>query len=711
MKLETRDRHIPYLDSQLCRRIFMVGLAFVSAAACAIGKARSEVDTVYFHTVPHSGLSYSKAFFTPQEVPTLGIRLLVDHFATDQIELTAKVWNFWGHEAGSVRISDPVFENGQAEFLLRPSVTGLGWFRVELGLKRNGIEIPLKRKMDVPNSAETYDFITFAIVPKPRGVNAMPDSPFGIMTALRELPYCPVEAQIELVTYLGSKWAREILGWATISPQPGQYLWEEKLEASRRLSERGLSIVAVIQGSPQWTHKGNKNEITLPIDLLAAHHFARDVANAFSPMVNAWEVWNEPDIKHFNSDPTDRYAAVLKAMSLGLKAGNSESFVLLGSFARDPRAGGFSTILTANEVAPYLDAYNFHTYAPVVTGRFQEVLDVNRQIAGEMGMYGQPIWLTETSLPYARNEVPANPLSAMQAQVTQLHLSYLEAISRSISPVFWFISRPYISTSSAKPSQWGMVDTQLSPLPAYPAYAVMANQLGAGQFLTSLTSDDGTAYLFADGHEEVTVVIPRNGRDRITLPPLDDNALVFDVMGNPLSIERNSTGVQISSRGYAVYVRNPGWKPVLPGKRLTEVGVAPVQPQINRDIVIQAVYPRQNYESSGQVLENWDEFIPNWSPRGYVYDEGEEISFVLNVYNFGAAANSGIITIVTPDGFEVSDQELAFEIPPGTKKSVSLRLTAPAITPKSEVMIVFNGVFSGLPVTPNAGRWKPRARE
>lgn len=153
------------------------------------------------------------------------------------------------------------------------------------------------------------------------------------------------------------------------------------------LNQAGLKPVVYYSGAPGSGWTGGKRATGYPLDLREAFAYARAVARAQYPLVAAYEVENEPDLYGAITNPED-YAAYLKAVALGLRAGAAEAerglkppalhnprirpdramapqpgppLILPGGLGLAP--GPFFTQLEANDAFSYLDGLNFHYYS------------------------------------------------------------------------------------------------------------------------------------------------------------------------------------------------------------------------------------------------------------------------------------------------------------------------------------------------------------
>ena len=118
-----------------------------------------------------------------------------------------------------------------------------------------------------------------------------------------------------------------------------------------------------------------------PVDLGEAYSYAERLAIDAWPNVAAWEIDNEPDL-FWTADNAGTYAAYLKAVALGLRAGAREAAeAATGPGPRDPRAharrppsrrflpgalamtpGPYLEQLAANDFLSYIDGFNWHFY-------------------------------------------------------------------------------------------------------------------------------------------------------------------------------------------------------------------------------------------------------------------------------------------------------------------------------------------------------------
>lgn len=156
-----------------------------------------------------------------------------------------------------------------------------------------------------------------------------------------------------------------------------------RYRALARLRSAGVKpLVYLAPSTAVWLHglRETGGKKSLPLDLGEAFTLAERLAFNAWPNVAAWEIGNEPDL-FWTNDNAATYAAYLKAVALGLRAGaraareaaaqaepgdrrgpppRNEPLVLNGALAMTP--GPFLAQLAANDALSYLDGFNWHFY-------------------------------------------------------------------------------------------------------------------------------------------------------------------------------------------------------------------------------------------------------------------------------------------------------------------------------------------------------------
>ena len=158
------------------------------------------------------------------------------------------------------------------------------------------------------------------------------------------------------------------------------------------LHEHGINVYQIFHSVPAWavlTRTIARRRTTCATCIALPRRWPEH----FRGRVQAWEVWNEPDIFFF-SHTSSECAAYQKAAFLGFRSVDPSQQVLGPSMAYG--AGAFSEGLLENGVGQYLDIWNYHMYADpsAYAGRREGFL-------AQLARYDVvvPDWMTEAGDP------------------------------------------------------------------------------------------------------------------------------------------------------------------------------------------------------------------------------------------------------------------------------------------------------------------------
>ena len=212
---------------------------------------------------------------------------------------------------------------------------------------------------------------------------------------------------------------RDEVNWRTVESVKGQLSLPSPASWIEPAAESGMKCLVVLSfGNPVYDFgrpsqadldAGGAWDCIMPVRDGSAETTADDeyfdayiryvdfVSKAFAGKVEAYEIWNEPDIKYFNShDATGAdYAELLKAAYQTIKQNDPDVTVLGGSIAY--RLDFIDEMMQAG-AGEYMDGLSVHYYlfknAP--EKRARQRLDEYRDVLVKYGYDKMPVWLTET---------------------------------------------------------------------------------------------------------------------------------------------------------------------------------------------------------------------------------------------------------------------------------------------------------------------------
>ena len=212
---------------------------------------------------------------------------------------------------------------------------------------------------------------------------------------------------------------RDEVHWGTVEPIKGQLSLPERASWVASATENGIQCLAVLSyGNPIYDFgrpaqadldAGGAWDCTMPVrdgdpettaddEYFDAYiRYVDFVSKSLAGKVAAYEIWNEPDLKYFNTkDATAAdYAELLKAAYRTIKQNDPDVTVLGGAIALQT---DFIDAMMKAGAGSYMDGLSVHYYlgknAPEKRARNR--LDEYRNVLVKYGYDKMPVWVTET---------------------------------------------------------------------------------------------------------------------------------------------------------------------------------------------------------------------------------------------------------------------------------------------------------------------------
>lgn len=157
------------------------------------------------------------------------------------------------------------------------------------------------------------------------------------------------ESDLEAMRRAGLLRLRQRFPWAEIEPRRGEYRWEATDTVVEAARSSGLSVVALLDTAPLWSHPRNENPHTPPSDMADFGRWVRALAERYGADVEVYQVWTEPNLSdHWGDSFVDpkAYAALLREAYIQVKTADPTATVLSASLAQTLEGGP----LNLNEV-------------------------------------------------------------------------------------------------------------------------------------------------------------------------------------------------------------------------------------------------------------------------------------------------------------------------------------------------------------------------
>jgi len=359
-------------------------------------------------------------------------------------------------------------------------------------------------------------------------------------------------------------------------------------------AERGMEVILIVRSTPPWA-RDDLNSPCGPIkpsEYTAFGQFMHDAVERYSaPPYNVkyWEIYNEPDFpKNTNkppygdlhgcwgneSDPYyggSAYGDMLKVVYPYIKSADPFAQVLVGGLLLDCDPRGIPSscdIVGHSDKAPkflegilkfgagnYFDGVSFHAYDYYAAGMgkyhnpnwgtswnttgpvFTAKADYIRNLLTDYGVPGKYLMNTESAILYSTLDNTGETTKA--SYLVQAYVTALSSQSKfNLRANIWFHVFGWRNS--------GLLNTDLSPKPAYDAYSFAYKKLATSNSVEE-KADYGSnvkEYVFQNDGKTLWVVWSLNGANQtVTLPQIPTG--IWDMYGNPQTINGTSFTVTL----------------------------------------------------------------------------------------------------------------------------------------------------------------------
>jgi hypothetical protein len=205
---------------------------------------------------------------------------------------------------------------------------------------------------------------------------------------------------------LGASWVRIDMNWDGIEPSPGRWDFSAPDRSVDAAESLGLKVYATLAYAPAWARKGSESS-AVP-DPGAWKNFVLQVASRYCGRIDAYGVWNEPNLEEFWQGSAEQYVEILlKPAWQAIKSEDPSALVAGPELAQlySARLGiaDFFEALQSLGGGAFLDVVSHHLYA---TDEFPQ--KIFGYYAGDLryregllpmleaaGLGAKPVWITE----------------------------------------------------------------------------------------------------------------------------------------------------------------------------------------------------------------------------------------------------------------------------------------------------------------------------
>jgi hypothetical protein len=297
-----------------------------------------------------------------------------------------------------------------------------------------------------------------------------------------------VRASLTDAVDVGAKWIRVDLPWEVVQPEDSSsYQWGGFDTIVRNARSLGLSVDAILDSTAYWDTdhackaSGVNTELCPPADMAQFAQFAATATRRYENQgVDAWEIWNEPNIaeRWWPAPSPSGYTQMLDTVAQAVRGVDPHAYILMGGLAAvpDDAARGYvsqNTFLTdvvqTRGALADVDAISYHPFSaptpPSTAGDFQDISTAPGNLLAILQSHGYPdteIWITESGEP-----VNARPTAAELAQQAAYATDLIRTVAANpnVAADFWFSDQDI----PAQGLWWGLRNGAGTQRPAFGA--------------------------------------------------------------------------------------------------------------------------------------------------------------------------------------------------------------------------------------------------
>ncbi len=178
------------------------------------------------------------------------------------------------------------------------------------------------------------------------------------------------DRDLKLIEDAGFRWVKQEFAWREIEPvNKGEFDWSRTDRIMDQVDAHNLKIIVRLGVQPEWAG-GGFPEIGPPNNMQDFADFARAVAERYKGRIDAYQIWNEPNLaREWGNRPPNaaEYTQMLKATSEAIKSVDPFPLIISAGLAPTTRNDDVARPDTyyIQEMydagaAPYFDALGAH---------------------------------------------------------------------------------------------------------------------------------------------------------------------------------------------------------------------------------------------------------------------------------------------------------------------------------------------------------------
>ena len=223
------------------------------------------------------------------------------------------------------------------------------------------------------------------------------------------------------------------VSWPELEPAKGQWHFE-RLDLYVSLAQQhGTHMLLPLAYTPQWA-SGRPGVTAPPRNIEDWRNYVKAVVSRYKGRIQAYEVWNEPNLGDFWSGTTDQMVTLTKEASEVIRSVDPQAIIVSPSCTAEWGLPWFLEFVKKGG-AQYTDVVGYHFYASPPSAPPEAMVPVIRrvqQIMAENGLGSKPLWNTETGW------IKPSTMESDEMAAAFLARSYIVAWAAGVQRFYWY---------------------------------------------------------------------------------------------------------------------------------------------------------------------------------------------------------------------------------------------------------------------------------
>ena len=402
-----------------------------------------------------------------------------------------------------------------------------------------------------------FTFVFLVTVPDPSaraGIESLPHpvipNGFGV-----NIHFTGEPRDLDMIAAAGFKFIRMDLAWSSIERVKGVYDFDTSgYDAlTKGCAKRGIHILYILDYSNK--HYESDRSVRTEAGRKAFAAFAGAAAKRYTGKGILWEIWNEPNLKHFWSPQpsVEDYCKLVEAVAGRIRQADPTGQLVAGATSQIPLEW-FEECFKRG-LLKWIDILSVHPYrsqAPeTVIADYAQLRElIKRYVPAEKDM---PVISGEWG--YSNLNWDKSRLSEQQ-QAWYLARMFLINLHQGIPVSIWYDWKNDGSNPNEREHQFGTVRHDLRPKPAYRAAKALSSTLAGYSIEQRLDLGNAEDFVFrlTKGQNEAIVFWTLGNRHEITLPVEPSEVTLVDINGSKVVINFKTENLKLRAKQSPQYL-------------------------------------------------------------------------------------------------------------------------------------------------------------